>query len=232
MHFSFEQLQTARSQRDIIGVVILTDKIVSNALWMSMELRQKIMNAGELDLEADLCHPCGSFDDASGGEESSPTQGASPDLHQKSRGKMTQSNLSSICGAEEERGNWDYDECPPCFQVPRIDCMKLHGGTPQSILDAYHGKSHIASHTSHVDSPKHLPASLFPKRLHSAARNGQNLTATYTKFPPFRFAVEFPNPRTLRVKRRVYSPTFWYAGSLWNVYIQKMDTPQQNELGV
>ena len=41
----------------------------------------------------------------------------------------------------------------------------------------------------------------------------------YSKIPPFRFAAEFPNPRGLKEKRRVYSRTVFYAGSCWNMYV-------------
>ena len=54
----------------------------------------------------------------------------------------------------------------------------------------------------------------------------------YTHFPPFRFAAEFPNPRLLKEKKRVYSRTVFYAGSLWNIYIQKVASSRSKQLGV
>ncbi|KIK70342.1 hypothetical protein GYMLUDRAFT_267441 [Collybiopsis luxurians FD-317 M1] len=37
---------------------------------------------------------------------------------------------------------------------------------------------------------------------------------------PLRFSVEFFNVETLKEKERLHSRTVWYAGSLWNVYVQ------------
>ena len=54
----------------------------------------------------------------------------------------------------------------------------------------------------------------------------------YSHFPPFRFSAEFPNPRLLKEKKRVYSRTVFYAGSLWNIYIQKVASSRSKQLGV
>ncbi len=50
--------------------------------------------------------------------------------------------------------------------------------------------------------------------------------------PPFRFSAEFPNPRLIKEKKRVYSRTVFYAGSLWNIYIQKVRSAKNPQLGV
>jgi hypothetical protein len=45
----------------------------------------------------------------------------------------------------------------------------------------------------------------------------QSRPVAYSNFPPFRFSAEFPNPRSLKEKKRVYSRTVFYAGSHWNM---------------
>ena len=42
----------------------------------------------------------------------------------------------------------------------------------------------------------------------------------WTTHPPFRFAVEFWDVDALKEKSRLHSHTVWYAGSLYNVYVQ------------
>ncbi|KAI0367497.1 hypothetical protein BV20DRAFT_970461 [Pilatotrama ljubarskyi] len=42
----------------------------------------------------------------------------------------------------------------------------------------------------------------------------------WTAHPPFRFAVEFWDVDALKEKSRLHSHTIWYAGSLYNVYVQ------------
>ncbi|EJF58475.1 hypothetical protein DICSQDRAFT_172988 [Dichomitus squalens LYAD-421 SS1] len=44
--------------------------------------------------------------------------------------------------------------------------------------------------------------------------------ARWTAHPPFRFAVEFWDVDALKEKSRLHSHTVWYAGSLYNVYVQ------------
>ncbi|KZT22116.1 hypothetical protein NEOLEDRAFT_1138458 [Neolentinus lepideus HHB14362 ss-1] len=44
--------------------------------------------------------------------------------------------------------------------------------------------------------------------------------ARWSPFPPFRFGVEFWDVDALREKSRLHSQTVWYAGSLFNVYVQ------------
>jgi len=42
----------------------------------------------------------------------------------------------------------------------------------------------------------------------------------WSPYPPFRFAVEFWDVDSLKEKQRLHSRTVWYAGSLFNVYVQ------------
>lgn len=54
----------------------------------------------------------------------------------------------------------------------------------------------------------------------------------YSYFPPFRFSAEFRGVRGLKEKKRVYSKTVFYAGSHWNIYIQKVRSSKNVQLGV
>ncbi|XP_006454545.1 hypothetical protein AGABI2DRAFT_197803 [Agaricus bisporus var. bisporus H97] len=58
--------------------------------------------------------------------------------------------------------------------------------------------------------------------------------AKWTPHPPCRFSVEFWDFDVLREKNRLYSNTIWYAGSLFNVYIQivRKKGQGQTQLGV
>ncbi|GJJ67666.1 hypothetical protein EMPS_00012 [Entomortierella parvispora] len=54
-----------------------------------------------------------------------------------------------------------------------------------------------------------------------------------SRFAPFRFSVSFHDIRLLEANVRISSREFFYAGSLWNVYIQKIDNGQSGpQLGV
>lgn len=59
-------------------------------------------------------------------------------------------------------------------------------------------------------------------------------TYNWTRIPPFRFSISFANVSQLPTDKRVYGKTFWYAGSYWNLYLQKSYIPQKNsyQIGV
>ncbi|KZV74713.1 hypothetical protein PENSPDRAFT_741995 [Peniophora sp. CONT] len=55
----------------------------------------------------------------------------------------------------------------------------------------------------------------------------------WTSHPPLRFAAEFWDVDALREKQRLHSHTVWYAGSLYNVYVQLVRRPPRGaQLGV
>ncbi|KAG0284984.1 hypothetical protein BGZ96_010706 [Linnemannia gamsii] len=59
-------------------------------------------------------------------------------------------------------------------------------------------------------------------------------TGQYSIYPPFRFSVTFRDVQTLKEHTRVCSDAFFYAGSYWNLYIQKLPPKQPGamQLGV
>ncbi|KAF6766447.1 hypothetical protein DFP72DRAFT_866521 [Ephemerocybe angulata] len=54
----------------------------------------------------------------------------------------------------------------------------------------------------------------------------------WTTFPPCRFGVEFWDIDSLKEKSRLYSQTIWYAGSLFNIYLQVVKKKGQTQLGI
>ncbi|PFH54700.1 hypothetical protein AMATHDRAFT_185472 [Amanita thiersii Skay4041] len=54
----------------------------------------------------------------------------------------------------------------------------------------------------------------------------------WSQYPPYRFAVEFWDLDSLREKSRLHSHTIWYAGSLFNVYVQIVKKKGQVQLGI
>ncbi|KAI9139644.1 hypothetical protein BKA69DRAFT_1168133 [Paraphysoderma sedebokerense] len=52
------------------------------------------------------------------------------------------------------------------------------------------------------------------------------------RFPPFRFSVEFKNPLNMGTRVKLYSKPVFYAGSKWNVYIQRYVDNEDVKMGV
>lgn len=53
-----------------------------------------------------------------------------------------------------------------------------------------------------------------------------------TRIPPFRFCIAFSGVSELEADKRVYAKTLWYAGSYWNLYIQKIRHRKGFQMGV
>jgi hypothetical protein len=233
VHLRFEQLQQIRTQKDILGVPVLPEKVISNALWMSMELRQRVVNAQESDLELGLSEVA---EDYVEDDEQEPESRSLPD-----RGKRPESHRVDT---EMESGSWDGNGKPRKFWIPVTDSSSVMGGAREAYIAA--NSTGSSDWTPHMNR---LSASLEPSDVawaldvgaiggehgRSSSRNASNQQvepARFSHYPPFRFSAEFPNPRTLREKKRVYSQTVWYAGSMWNLYIQRVSTSKNQQLGI
>ena len=234
VHLSFEQLQKIRIQRDVLGVPLMPEKVINDALWMQMELRQRVVNAPDLDLELGISHESEDFQEARLQEETD----AGGISHGK--GKQRDTDTYDDQGDEDdmESGSWDGNGRPRKFWIPNVDSTSVTGANPDTSLYAAPSTSRpfISRLSASIDTVDVQWASDFTasanERLSTADRNEPVPPISYTHYPPFRFAAEFPNPRNLKEKKRVYSRTVWYAGSLWNVYIQKVETTKNTQLGV
>lgn len=54
----------------------------------------------------------------------------------------------------------------------------------------------------------------------------------WTGYEPMRIGVDFYGLDLLEEKQRLYSPSFFYAGSVWNLYVQTVKKPKGTQLGV
>ncbi|KAK5113363.1 hypothetical protein LTR62_003463 [Meristemomyces frigidus] len=261
IHLDFEQLQFIRGARDILGLPVMPEKVISNALWQQVELRQKVMNAREADEELDLSVRCTAEDDegtVSGGNgrrdtTMSITTPSEPRPNTSDKGKHRQLDvpvLEQQIEEDMESGSWDGNGKPRKFWIPGSDCNIVMGGRDEPVI-ATSNNSPSQRHATR------LSATIQPEDIQWAADFAAMTTSSgprpqtssdiarplsdpidttaeirYTHFPPFRFAAEFPNPRLLKERKRVYSRTVFYAGSLWNIYIQKVVSARNRQLGV
>lgn len=234
VHLRFEQLQHIRASRDILGVPVIPDKVVSDALWMQMELRQRVLNAHEGDLELGFSEIAE--------EQDEPVV---EDLLRESVKGKEKEDVPRISRTtsdfEMDSGSWDGNGRPRKFWIPSSDVSCIVGGARDAV-------STPAATTSGdwLTNATRLSASLEPSDVAWAAdfagnvfettSNSRNVASSspprFSHYPPFRFSTEFPNPRTLKEKKRVYSQTVWYAGSMWNLYIQRINTQKGQQLGI
>jgi hypothetical protein len=230
IHMEFEHLQHIKQTQDIFGLPVVPDTIVMNALFQQLELRQKVVNAQESDLELGLSHQTGKQ------EQNLETKTINS---VNSRGKSRASEVLSSLSTERP----GTASGPPKFWIPSEDCTMVTGGTADPIVSLSSGSgayNRARSSTEQSDgswseigsSPS--VSSRTPGGKTSGEAQTQPTPSSYSTLPPFRFSAEFPAPRMLKEKKRVYSRTVFYAGSYWNIYIQKMRsvTKQNFQLGV
>ncbi|KXT08782.1 hypothetical protein AC579_7667 [Pseudocercospora musae] len=242
VHLDFEQLQYIRNAKDCLGLPVLSDKVVSSALWQQMELRQKVMNAREIELELGLSVECA--EDAALNTNRDTTMS----IHESSMSKGKRKVGASDEAAEDmiDSGSWDGNGKPRKFWIPSSDCNIVMGGNSEPIIATSNNTTlqrrasrlsatiqsedvqwvaDFAAATSQPRVPPQMPSA-------DSTHSPEPVTISWTAFPPFRFSCEFPNPRHLKEKKRVYSRTVFYAGSLWNIYIQKVASSRSKQLGV
>jgi hypothetical protein len=241
IHMEFEQLEFIRNARDVFGLPVMPEKVISNALWQQLALRQKVLNADESSQELGLCK--------------SPPEPTVTNEGTKTADMPSSSGKNKIVPYSPddamESGSWDGNAKPRKFWIPSSDCNIVLGNGADPVVTTSSSFQRHATRLSATIQPEDAqwatdfassPSTManpntrtdYPVRPISAGGGnaGQPKPISYTEFPPFRFSAEFPNPRFLKEKKRVYSRTVSYAGSLWNIYIQKVRSAKNVQLGV
>lgn len=119
IHLDFEQLQLIRAAKDCLGLPVMAEKVVSNALWQQMELRQKVTNAHESELVLGLSVQCNDETEQNAGRESTMSIAASSDP-ERPKGKRKVSESDEI--DDIDSGSWDGNGKPRKFWIPGSDC--------------------------------------------------------------------------------------------------------------
>jgi hypothetical protein len=240
IHMDYEQLEFIRSARDVFGLPVMPDRVISNALWQQLALRQRVLNTDDSSQELGLCQPASEFE--------------TPNAGTKSEGAAAKGKEKRVASADEsdlESDSWDGNGKPRKFWIPSSDCnIVLGNGADPVVTTSTSFQRHatrlsasiqpedaqwatdFASTPSTLTNPN-TRIDLSQRPISAGGGNaGQPRPISCTEFAPFRFSAEFPNPRFLKEKKRVYSRTVSYAGSFWNIYIQKVRSAKNDQLGV
>ncbi|KAI9845083.1 MAG: hypothetical protein M1837_005087 [Sclerophora amabilis] len=246
-HLTFEQLQHIQSQRDVLGNLVTPLETVTRALWMSMELRQSVVNAPETALELGLKHVNESVppDDAEGMKRT--VSGDSDRTNTSSTGWVE----VDATGPQLDFDAWDTQDGPRKFWIPDADSTSVIGDTSEDrgpttlhrIPPKCQPKGQLPPESGlcsrYVHSPNRTPTTEIARKAGEkphlsfpSPSNCASLPKFYSYLPPYRFSVSFPSSRLLKEKKRVYSRSVWYAGSMWNIYVQKVRSSKNIQLGV
>lgn len=237
IYLEFEQLQYIRQVRDVFDLPLIPERVITSALWSGLELRQRVVNAAPDDVELGLSIRMEDWPD----ERPKPADCSSRDVPGNATSSVDKSKASASKDIKADddttmpSGSWDCNGRPRKFWIPTVDCNTLLGnesntGSAPNLepSDAQWATDFTASNPASVERNS---IGARPYRSHGTSASTYE-PMTYSKFPPFRFAVEFSNPLLLKEKKRVYSRTVFYAGSLWKIYIQRMRSNKGVQLGV
>ncbi|KAI8584059.1 hypothetical protein K450DRAFT_221297 [Umbelopsis ramanniana AG] len=104
------------------------------------------------------------------------------------------------------------------YAIPSDDTTNSTG---ESALSQAIGQKSMSS------SLKPMPN---PSTFSIATNPTETFAKSYSKYPPFRFSVEFNDVAQLKPNVKVYSKNVFYAGSNWNMYIQKHKSQRKGPL--
>lgn len=241
IHMDFEQLEYIKNARDIFGLPVMPERVISDALWQQLALRQRVLNTEESSQELGLVQ--------TPPEPEVTNVATKTGSDAKAKGKQTAVPIEEDFDPDSD--SWDGNGKPRKFWIPSSDCNIVLGNGADPVVTTSNSFQRHASRLSATIQPEDAqwatdfastPSTFtnpnarmdFTQRPISAGGGnaGQPKPIAYTEYPPFRFSAEFPNPRFLKEKKRVYSRTVSYAGSLWNIYIQKVRSAKNVQLGV
>ncbi|PWW72593.1 hypothetical protein C7212DRAFT_301486 [Tuber magnatum] len=235
IHMSFEELQKIETDRDVLGRRTVTQDTTREALWNQMRLRQKVMNVPLNSPDLGITETETIRQPTPLGRKSSqrlPTPRFGEKLGDSGSGRVTPTRQddgddgpdgpdtpTTIRGRQTKRK----------YYIPTEDTTTVIGDcqdTPQHL---------VVSHPAHRTSTSRSSECQAGAERAGGDEDRDSSTPfeelRYSEFPPFRFSAEFKSVRSLKEKKRVYSKTVFYAGSHWNIYIQKVRS-KNLQLGV
>lgn len=232
IHMSFEELQKIEMDRDVLGRSTVTQDTIREAFWNQTRLRQKVMNVPLNSPDLGITETETARQPTPLGRKSSqrlPTPRFGEKLGESGSGRVTPTRQDDGDDGPDTPTTIRGRQTKRKYYIPTEDTTTVIGDCQ--------------------DTPQHLVVS-HPVHRASTSRASEGQTGTertggdedrdssipfeelrYSEFPPFRFSAEFKSVRSLKEKKRVYSKTVFYAGSHWNIYIQKVRS-KNVQLGV
>jgi hypothetical protein len=134
------------------------------------------------------------------------------------------SPTSSLSAADASLPGEDH-QSKPYYLVPedssvRIgDSTGIEGATMDQLLT---GSTRETKRATSTPTSECNFFGILPERqtVSTCVKTDQAGNSKWTQYPPFRFGIEFWDVECLKEKTRMHSHTVWYAGSLYNAYVQ------------
>lgn len=233
-HLTYTQLEMLENLRDHRGQLLIRRESLRNALWLQTGLRHKVVNASVNQEDLGLARSFVS-------------------KNRKGKGK-NRSKYNADVEFTETPGNTEYGTTSSTlkFQPESSEEYGAADGQKEGMEGKFCTDDELDSNSSLESDGEEdafessddddgvltyypIPSDDFDDKEVLDPQDYESksgLSSSMTRFPPFRFSVKFDDVSKLKVEKRVYSNTYWYAGSYWNVYIQRVQHKKGHQLGV
>ncbi len=198
------------------GRPYVPERVIEAAHWTQSVLRHKIM--GPLPSS-----PTGS-----------PTSPKGTSRYKELGISVSQKDIDEALSSEKDEENRAYWPVPGPSSIRMGECV----GVENTSMDELFELSPAAPKPRGSGRPSMSISSFFGLQndrcvASNCVSNSSADSARWVPYPPYRFAVEFWDVDALREKSHLYSRTIWYAGSLFNVFVQMFRKKTQGpQLGV
>ena len=192
------------------GRLYVPERVIQAAYWTQSTLRHKVVGPPPL---------------------SPPASPAGASRHKELGVSVTQDDIKeALSYSENDEENRAYWPIPSPSSTRIGECAI----TENASMDELFGLS-SASSNRRAPSRSSMSVSAFfgLKNDRCIAAQCASDATRWVPYPPYRFGVEFWDVESLREKSHLYSQTIWYAGSLFNVFVQMFRKRTQGpQLGV
>lgn len=199
-HLSPEQLQELELFSDINGDPYIDVQILRMALWQSLQLQTLVVNSGDSTVLA-------------------PTVlGNKPPLDDYPWWRLPVKD--ETLSAEPSKLKEEIS-CSISIDTEASSSYAENGSASNSTTVTKSIRSSVKLNGTQAKSEAEGISYDSNSENQNQNDNEKNRIYSWTKIPPFRFSIAFADVSSLPTDKRVYGKTFWYAGSYWNLYLQK-----------
>lgn len=208
-HMTYSELESLDKARDVCNRRMISRHVLRDAVWLQTALRNKVVQSTdsniELGLVEDVTNDKFVFD--------SDDEGYQDEQDGESESEMSYSQS-------------------PSDKVQHFDALKETKKTYSNNRSSSAVNPFTDFEEDEDEDIMYYPVPALDETLDTHLHRKNRKCAKATRYPPFRFSVKFDDVALLQNDRRMYSQTYWYAGSYWNVYIQKVAYRNRHQLGV
>jgi hypothetical protein len=132
---------------------------------------------------------------------------------------VSATEVAELASSNDPRASRMFYRVPGDSSFRLGNCAECETSSMDDLFDMDRGKGN-SSRSSEVDTSEDSFFGLAPDRSPSSNVSAGSADVRWSPYQPLRFSVEFWDVAALGERSRLYSKAIWYAGSLFQVYVQ------------